>query len=179
MKLTKKISILIVCSVFLMVTFYPIFAKAPPPRRITYYATDWDVTTGSHHSGNLYSAKYDDGDYFVAKASWYWFIFYYFDADIEFEFANVYADYVKVELKDNVIRNNMLVYVYYTSGNPDMFPEDAGDWDDGWLSDGTYSFSLDTSRIVDYVKISFFHAGGWGDKYLKVDYVNLVKYNII
>ncbi|MFW9877726.1 MAG: hypothetical protein ACFFG0_31955 [Candidatus Thorarchaeota archaeon] len=180
MKLSKKISTFLVCSVFLLAICYPLFTKASPPPMTTYYATDWDIPSGrgDHYSGNLYSSKYDDSNYLIARADWTWFIFWIFWADIEFEFPNVLADVITVEVRDNVIRNNMLVTVYYTSGNPETFPKNAGEWDNGWLSDGTYTFEVDDSRTVDWVKVIFWHTGGWGDKYLKVDMIKLIDYNI-
>ena len=172
MKLANKISILIVCSVFISAFSCPLLVTASPPPIVDYYATSWDVQEGTLVSGDLFSTKYNDENFFNVKAAWFWLGGVYFFAAVKFDFSNRVVDSVIVDLADNAPGGTMRVHVYYTSGDPDRFPVGGGH-----LSDGKYEFEV-AGRTVDYVRITFSYWNLFGgDRYLKVDMVKLRRYN--
>jgi len=125
---------------------------------------------GEYVSGNLASVYYDELNYLIARASWFWFIVFSFQVSIGFEFVDTKCDRIQVDIRDNAPNYNMMVHVYYTTGQPDHLPSGAGDWPNGWLSDGYYAFNIDGTRFLDSITINFYHGSFLGgDKYLKVD----------
>lgn len=173
MKLANKISIVIVFSVFISAFSWPLLVTASPPPIQDYYASDYYVHEGTKTSGTLASTQTDNEVFFTVRAAWAWFIFFYFWANVEFDFTNRVVDSVIVDLADTVTGDTMRVKVVYTSGDPDYFPTGAGER----LSDGKYEFYVD-SRIVDKVHILFDYSSVLGgDKYLKVDMIKLRTYN--
>ena len=157
----------------------PILVEASPPPIIDYYANSYQIAAGSYYSGTLSDTRTNNEAFLTVKASWWWFIGFFFDADIYFDFTNRVYDAVIVDIADNAPGTNMMVHVYYTTGSPDHFPVGAGDWPNGWLSDGLYEFTLD-SRVVDRVLINFFYGNFvGGDRYLKIDMIKLRIYNVL
>lgn len=155
---------------------YPWWPPDPPPPPSIYYPSSVTEHPGDHYSGNLESLKYNDGNEYIVKADWWWFIVYIFEADITIDFPNQIANLLKIELRDNADRNNFGGSIIYTSGSDQSLIPGAGDWDNGWLSDGQYTFTLDPSRAVDKVEIWFRHYSlVGGDKYAKIDYAYLLK----
>ena len=157
MKLNNKILTLVIYSIFIGALTFPLLVAASPPPIVDHYATSYFIHPENGpvpYSGTLADTRTNNEQYLVAKAGWFWFIGCCFDVYIDFDFQNSYYDSIIVDIADNAPGYNMLIVVHYTSGDPDVFPEDAGSWDDGWLSDGQYTFTLD-SRIVDHVQIIF------------------------
>jgi len=158
---------------FISVLSCPMLASAAPPITMDYYPTSHSTYSfGFYHSGDLYSMKYDDENSLIYRAFWFWFIAFFFYANIKIEFDNQVVDSIIVDLADNAPGGTMSLDVFYTTGGGTAFPA-GGSYS---LSDGTYEYSLD-SRPVDYVIIWFYHASFLGgDKYLKVDMIKIRDY---